>query len=53
MHDDSDDDQPKELDDHDLEAVQGGGGLRFGDYTVLAPGVQIVLDGRAISNAGD
>lgn len=53
MRDDGDDDQPTELEEHDLESVQGGAGLRFGDFTVLAPGVQIVLDGRAISNASD
>lgn len=26
--------------------------ISFGDYSVLAPGVQIILQGRAVSNSG-
>lgn len=52
MQDDEGEDKPKELADTDIEIVQGGG-VRFGDYTVLSPGVQIVLGGRALSHPGD
>lgn len=30
-------------------AADWGAGALFGSYTVLAPGVQIVLDGRPVS----
>ena len=49
MSEDGGDDGPEELVDKELEAVQGGAGVRFGDYSVLSPGVQIVLKGRPIS----
>ena len=49
MSDDEGKDKPRELVDKELEAVQGAAGVRFGDYSVLAPGVQIVLKGRPIS----
>ena len=49
MSNDDHENGPKELHEAELEAVQGGSGVWFGDYAVLSPGVQIVLDGRAIS----
>ena len=43
-------DGPKELAEKELDAVQGGAGVRFGEFAVLSPGVQIVLGGRPVSN---
>ena len=52
MRDDDIDERAEELSDKDIEVIQGGG-VRFGDYTVLSPGVQIILGGRAVSRPGD
>ena len=52
MRDDDGEDGPKELSDGDIEIVEGGG-ISFGDYTVLSPGVQIILAGRAVSHPGE
>lgn len=52
MRDDDGEDGPKELSDNEIEIVEGGG-ISFGDYTVLSPGVQIILGGRAISHPGE
>lgn len=50
---DDGEDGPKDLRDSELEAVQGGAGLWFGEYAVIGPGVQIVLDGRTVSLPND
>ena len=52
MRDDDDDGSPDELSEAEIEVVDGGG-VRFGDYSVLSPGVQIILGGRAISHPGE
>lgn len=52
MRDDDIDEGAEELSDKDIEVIQGGG-VRFDDYSVLSPGVQIILGGRAVSRPGD
>ena len=34
------------------EPADGGDAVRFGDFSVLAPGVQIILYGRPVSSFG-
>ncbi|MFK7943086.1 MAG: hypothetical protein AB8B85_09270 [Paracoccaceae bacterium] len=52
MRDDDGEDGPKDLSDSEIEIVEGGG-IAFGDYSVLSPGVQIILAGRTISHPGE
>lgn len=52
MRDDESKEGSGELSDKDMEVVQGGG-IRFGDYSVVSPGVQIILGGRAVSHPGE
>lgn len=35
----------------DVQSTRGET-VSFGDYAVLAPGVQIILEGRAVSHSG-
>ncbi len=52
MQDDDSGDGPSELSDSEIELVQGGG-VRFGEYAVISPGVHITLDGRQVSHPGE
>lgn len=44
-----DDSEAFEQDDTDAPVRAGGAEALFGDYSVLSPGVQIVLEGRPVS----
>ncbi len=44
-----DDSDPSAHEEDDDRSVDCGADALFGCYTVLAPGVQIVLDGRPVS----
>ena len=52
MRDDEGENGPKDLSDRDIEIVEGGG-VSFGEYSVLSPGVKIILGGREISHPGE
>lgn len=52
MRDDDGEDEPKELSDAEMSVIEGGG-VAFGDYSVLSPGVQIIIGGREISHPGE
>lgn len=52
MRDDDGDNEPKELSETDMAIIEGGG-VSFGEYSVLSPGVQIIIGGREISRPGE
>lgn len=49
MTENLDDHEPAEPADTERPVKAGGADALFGDFAVLSPGVEIVLDGRPIS----
>lgn len=49
MTDGMDEEGSAEASEYELPVLAGGAEELFGDYSVLSPGVEIVLDGRPLS----